>query len=222
MALSLDAPIEELKLSNRVRNVLRLGGLHTVASLLKCDYKTALRGLGPGARAELASALESNGFAPPSSLNPSETDDIASDVSKLFGQMEASFQKWNSRIEHFETRIRELTARGCGRRRYPPAAEVAEQAHASAGAAVAQEFGARLRAIRTASADLRDSARLPPEQQEMAALVEDESARLSLLVCRLIEMLPPEEATRSANAVRLDQTPCPRFENRTGELRPHV
>jgi hypothetical protein len=105
MALSLNAPIEDLKLSNRVRNVLHLSGLHTIASLLQCDYSTALRRFGMGARTELASALKSNGFTLPASLNPSEVDKNAVEISKLFGQMETSFQKWNSRIEHFEVRL---------------------------------------------------------------------------------------------------------------------
>jgi hypothetical protein len=136
MALSLDSPVEDLGLSNRVRNVLHLSGLHTVASLLKCDYKTALRGFGLGARAELASALETKGFTPPASLNPSEIDDIAGDISKLFGQMEVSFQKWSARIEHFEMRIRELTARASShQRRDRSAAEAADQSRAIAGAA---------------------------------------------------------------------------------------
>lgn len=114
MALSLNAPIDDLGLSNRVRNVLHLHGLHTVANLLKCDYKTAFRGFGPGARAELASALESKGVTPPAGLTRSETDDIADDISKLVGQVDASFRKWSARIHHFEMRIQELTARRCG------------------------------------------------------------------------------------------------------------
>jgi len=109
-ALSLDAPIEDLKLSKRVRNVLRLSGLHSVGSLLECDYEKALRGFGPRARAELACALQSNGFAPPANLNPSELDVVSEDVSKLLGQMEATLRSWSARLEHFEARIREVTA----------------------------------------------------------------------------------------------------------------
>jgi signal transduction histidine kinase len=194
MALSLNAPIEDLKLSQRVRNVLHLGGLHTVASVLKFDDRTALRRFGMGARAELASALQSHGLALPSSLEPSESDDIGGDISKLFGQIEASFQKWSSRIEHFEMRVRELTAKGSGnRRRYRHVAKVGEPAHASASAVLAQEFRTRLRALRTTSKALRNLTKLPPEQLEMMALMEEESIRLSLLVGRLIEMLRSEK-----------------------------
>ena len=69
MALSLDAPIEDLKLSNRLRNVLRRRGFNTLGSLLQRDYKPALRGFGPVLRAELAGALVSNGFALPANLS---------------------------------------------------------------------------------------------------------------------------------------------------------
>lgn len=212
MALSLNAPIEDLRLSNRVCNVLHLSGLHTVASLLNCNYKTALRGFGPGARAELASALESNGFSPPANLNPSEIDGIAADIAKLFGQMEASFQKWSSRIEHFEMRIKELTARGSRHQRYRPAADVEEQVNAVSGFAPAQEFRTRLRDIRTASAALREATDLPVERQDIVTLVEEESVRLSLLVCRLVEMLPVDGARK----------PFPPPEIRSGESRPHA
>jgi signal transduction histidine kinase len=191
MALSLNAPVEDLKLSNRVRNVLRLSGLHTIGSVLQCDYKAALRGFGLGARAELARTLKSNGFTPPASLNPSEIDDNGSEISKLFGQIETSFQKWISRIQHFEMRIGELTAKGSTRQR--PATEVAEDAHQTAPAVLASEFRTRLRAIRSASAALRDVAELSSQQQELVALVEEGSLRLSLLAGRLIETLPPEK-----------------------------
>ncbi len=136
MVLSSNVPIEELKLSNRVRNVLHLRGLHTIASLLECDYTTALRRFGMGARAELASALKSNGFTPPASLNPSEVDDLAGDVAKLFGQMEVSFRKWSARLDHFEMRIRELTARGYDHQlNSRKSGQLAEPAHAMVGVA---------------------------------------------------------------------------------------
>lgn len=191
MALSVDVPIEDLKLSKRVRNVLHLSGLHTIGSVLKCDYKTTLRGFGPGARAELASALEYNGFTPPANLNPSEIDNNAGEISKLFGQMERSFEKWNSRIEHFEARIRKLTAKESTHHR--PATELAEDAHETAATALASEFRTRLRALRSASAALPDVTKLSPQEQEMVVLVEEESIRLSLLAGRFIEMLPSEK-----------------------------
>lgn len=212
MALYLNAPIEDLRLSNRVRNVLRLRGLHTVASLLECDYKTALRGFGPGARAELASALQTNGFEPPAGLNPSEIDDIAVDISRLFGQVEASFQKWSARLEHFEGRIRELTARAGSHQLNRHAAKGAEQGPVLAGAELAQEFKTRLSALRTASAALRKGTKIPADQQEMVALVEQESARLSLLACCLVEMLP-------ANGAQKASLPCGIW---SGQLRPHA
>jgi hypothetical protein len=67
----------------------------------------------------------------------------------------------------------------------------------------------------------------------MVALVEDESVRLSLLVGRLVEMMPPEKelvftpeprhrAIRPASATLSDEVSCPRFENTLDEARPHV
>lgn len=188
MALSLEAPIEDLKLSKRVRNVLHLSGLHTLGSLLECDYKSALRRFGPSARAELACALETNGFTPPANLTPSEFDDLNEDLSKLYTQMAASFQKWSARLEHFETRIRELTTKGYDYHDHSCADTDAEEP----GGAAAQEFGTRLSAVRAASANLQQVMTLPPEQQEVAAFVEQESCRLNLQAGQLLEMLHRE------------------------------
>lgn len=188
MALFLDAPIEDLKLSKRVRNALHLGGLHTLRSVLECDYKTAIRGFGPTARAELTSALEASGFAPLPQLYPPELDDTSEEVSKLSGQMEESFQRWGARLEYFEMRLRALTARA-GRQCCPSDSEFDEQAHALA--TYAHEFRARLTTMRTASAALRKVASLPPEQSELLTLLEEQSVRVSLLVYRLFDMLSP-------------------------------
>jgi signal transduction histidine kinase len=98
-------------------------------------------------------------------------------------------------MEHFAMRIRELTARGCDDQRHSRRAAVG-------GAALTKEFRTRLSAIRTASAALRDEATLPPEQREMVASVEEESARLSLLARRLMEMLPAENSRSCLPRVR--------------------
>ena len=211
MALSLDAPIEDLKLSNRVRNALHHSGLHTVASVLKCDYRRALRGLGPGARAELAGALESHGFAPPASLKPSGIDDVAGDVSKLLEQMDASFRTWSARIEHFEMRIRKLTASGCGhQRRYRPAAEVAEQAHVNASIALAHVALAEPEKSLSSLPGGTNDGRKPADERTCVAVQLATEGEL------------PPQAPRPANAVRLDEIQCPRVENTPGESRPHV
>ena len=123
MALSLDAPIEDLKLSNRVRNVLRRRGFNTVGSLLERDYKPVLRGFGPVARAELACALDAEGLAPPANLSLSESINVAHDLSRLREQMEAIFQKWSGQIEHLERRLQGLEARGPHRHRCPSVAK---------------------------------------------------------------------------------------------------
>ena len=82
MALSLDAPIEDLKLSKRVRNVLRRRGFNTLGSLLQRDYKPALRGFGPASRSELACVLAANGFALPANLSSSECQAAREDAWK--------------------------------------------------------------------------------------------------------------------------------------------
>ena len=179
MALSLDAPIEDLKLSNRLRNVLRRRGFNTLGSLLEHDYKRTLRGFGPAARVELAHTLEANGFAPPQNLSLSHFNDIGEDASDLRGEMESNFRKWNAQIRHFELRILELAA----------VAAPDEHVQAIARVALIQEFRRRLTIICTAGGALRAVATLPPQERELAALLEEEAIRLGLLVERLVEML---------------------------------
>jgi hypothetical protein len=122
-------------------------------------------------------------------------------------------------------RIRELTAKGSDhQRRAQPAAEAADQSRAIAGAALALEFRRRLGAICAAIAALREVARLPPEQQKMVELVEDESVQLRLLVGRLVEMMPAENkrVVTPEPRRRAIRPASPRFENRLEEARPHV
>jgi hypothetical protein len=190
MSLTLDSPIELLKLSNRVRNVLHLSGLHTVGNVLECDFTTGLRGFGPAARAELASVLKSHGLAPPAPLARSELDNFNEDVSKLFVQMEASFRKWNVRVEHFEARVRELTTKGRSFDLNSPPAGGEQPPSAAAVAGQAEEFKARLTALRIARIVLRGLTRFP-EHQAVAGL---EQERLSHLIGRLLAMLPQRNA----------------------------
>lgn len=186
MPLFLDAPIDELKLSRRVRNALHHGGLHTLRSVLACDYKTAIRGFGPAARAELMSALEAGGFALPSRLGPPDSGNARDEVAKLLREMEESFQKWGARLEHFEMRLRVITASS------PCQNEAPEQALACR--ALAHQFRTRLTSIRAITTTLQEVIELPPEQHELVGLLEDESVRLSVLVYRLLEMFGAEES----------------------------
>jgi signal transduction histidine kinase len=186
MSLFLDAPIEELKLSRRVRNALHHGGLHTLRSVLACDYRTTIRGFGPAARAELISALEAGGFALPSPLDPPDPDNTHDEIARLLGQMEESFQKWGARLEHFEMRLRALTARS------PCQNEAPEQALACR--ALAQQFRTRLTNLRAITVSLQEVIQLPPEQHELIDLLEEQSVRLSVLVYHLFEMLAAEES----------------------------
>jgi hypothetical protein len=66
MSVSLDDPIENLKLSNRTRNALRRMGCATLGSVINHEAEPASRrsgfGFGPVSRAEVACALAANGF----------------------------------------------------------------------------------------------------------------------------------------------------------------
>lgn len=186
MPLFLDAPIEELKLSRRVRNALHLAGLHTLGSVLARDYKTAIRGFGPATRAELMSALEASGFAPPSRLGPPGSDNTYDEMAHLLAQMEEGFHAWGARLEHFEMRLRAFTANG------PRPREASEQALACS--ALAHQFRTRLTNIRAITATLQEVIELPPEQHELLDLLEEQSVRLSVLLYRVLEMLAPEDS----------------------------
>ena len=183
MTLSLDAPIEDLMLSNRVRNVLRRRGFDTLSSLLRYDYKSALRGFGPSARAELISALESSGFPPPTNLSSPQFTDVAHNVSKLRGRKEAIFQKWHAQVERFAN---------------PPCHEsrdlFAEQACDGANEPLIDEFRTRLTVIRTAAAGLSLARMVGAKRHEMVDLIEEECVRLDLLVNHLSDRWPPEES----------------------------
>jgi hypothetical protein len=66
MGVSLDDPIESLKLSNRTRNALRRMGCATLGSVMNREAGPARCrpgfGFGPASRAEVARALAANGF----------------------------------------------------------------------------------------------------------------------------------------------------------------
>jgi len=168
MVLSLDAPIEDLKLSNRVRNVLRRRGFDTLGSLLGRDYKPALRGFGPAARAELASALASNGFALPAILGI-DCHAFGEDASKL-----------------------------------PAVVRHPRQGNSVAGGALAQEFNTPLTVIRAASACLLLATKLNARQRELVVLVEEESVRLSRLLCQIFDSLLLEKTTSWPTSAQRD------------------
>jgi hypothetical protein len=205
MTLSLEAPIEDLKLSTRVRNVLRRSGLDTLGSLLEPNGKPAIRGFGLEARAELARALAASGFALPANLSSSEFNEVAESVSTLRGQIEASFQKWSAQIQHLELHIRRLGASERGR---PAVAERSGRQHVSVAltGALADECKTRLTSICTASGCLLATRRLLPEQRELVSVIEEECIRLSGLLDCLLWMLPAPEhrpcRTGEANAVQ--------------------
>jgi signal transduction histidine kinase len=197
MTLSLNAPIEDLKLSRRVRNVLRRGGFSTLASLRKRNYKPALRGFGPTAQAELASALEANGFLSPANSPRCESGDVAEDVSKLRGQMEASFREWNAQMERLEIDIRKLMT---SRLDEPFLEEGSgEQAPAAVTDGLAHEFQVGLLAVHIASDCLLEIAELPPKQQALMTLVVEQSDRLIGLIHQLLGAPPKSPASCSAS-----------------------
>jgi len=184
MPLFLDAPIDKLKLSTRVRNALHLAGLHTLGSVLACDYKNTIRGFGPVARAELISALQASGFAPPSRDGPPGSDNPQDEIARLLAQMEEGFEAWGARLEHFEMRLRAFTASSPGRY------DAVQQALACRS--LAHQFRTRLANIRGITATLQAVIELPPEQLELVELLEEQSVRLSVLVYRLFEMFAAE------------------------------
>ncbi len=189
MPLFLDTPIEELKLSRRVRNALHLAGLHTLRSVLARDYETAIRGFGPAARAELMSALEASGFTLPSRLGPADSDKTSDEIARLLEQMKEGFETWGARLEYVEMRLRAFTSGiSCQ-------CEAPEQALACR--ALAHRFRTRLTSIRAITATLQEVIELPPEQQELLDLLEEQSVRLSVLVYRLFEMLGAEVSVTS-------------------------
>jgi signal transduction histidine kinase len=184
MPLFLDAPIEELKLSRRVRNALHLAGLHTLRSVLASDDRPGIRGFGPAARSELRSALEAKGFAWPVRLVPPDADTAAGEIAHLLAQMEEGFAMWGVRLEYFEMRLRALAARSvcpC----QPP-----ERARACL--ALAHQFRTRLTNIRAITATLHDVLELPPDQHELVELIEEQSVRMSVLVYRFLELFAEE------------------------------
>lgn len=186
MPLFLDASIDQLQLSRRVRNALHLAGLHTLGSVLACDYKTSIRGFGRAAKAELMSALETSGFALPPRLVPPGSDSTQDEIAHLLAQMEESFQTWGARLEHFEMRLRAFTASS------PSQYEAPEQVLACR--ALAHQFRVQLTSFRTITGALREIIELPPEQHELVDLLEEQSVRLSVLVYRLLEMFAAEES----------------------------
>jgi hypothetical protein len=74
MGISPDDPIENLKLSNRTRNVLRRMGCATLGSVMNHEAGLAWRrpgfGFGPVSRAEVACALAANGLTPWAEMLP--------------------------------------------------------------------------------------------------------------------------------------------------------
>jgi signal transduction histidine kinase len=185
MSLFLDAPIDQLKLSRRVRNALHLAGLHTLRSVLARDDKTAIRGFGPAGRAELTSALEASGFRLPSRLGPPGCGNPHDEIAPLLAQLEGDFETWGARLEHFEMQLRAFAARS------PCPYDTPERALACR--ALAHQFRTRLTNLRAITGALQELVELPPEQHELVDLLDEQSVRLSVLVYRLFEMLAAEQ-----------------------------
>ncbi len=179
MEVSLDDPIEYLRLSNRTRNALRRMGCDTVGSLMNRGAgPPSLRsgfGFGPVSRAEAARALAASGITPWAQAMTAE-DRLAA----LRAQMQASFQQWATQIEILQTRFANPTeSEHSGRRRSGKAAKPYAE--------LAEQFKTPLTLICTASAGLLMTKALSPEQRELAELIEKESARLRDLLHGLLE-----------------------------------
>jgi signal transduction histidine kinase len=160
MDVSLDDPIEDLKLSSRTRNALRRMGCATLGSLLNHEAGPASRrsgyGFGPVSQAEVARALAANGLTSWAELMPAETN--------------------GERLAALRNAAESERARPHGSR--SAAKQYAE---------LAEEFKSPLTVICTASAGLLQTKTLSPEQRELAELVEIESVRLRELLHVLLD-----------------------------------
>ena len=182
MGVSLDDPIEYLKLSNRTRNALRRMGCATLGSVMNRETGPVSHrsgcGFGPVYRAEVARALAANGFTSWAELMLAKTG--AERLAALRVQMEASFRQWTAQIENLETCVRN-----------PGESERAPQRRSGAAtkgcAEFAAEFRERLTVICAASAGLLQTKTLSPEQRELAELIETESVRLRELLPGLLD-----------------------------------
>ena len=103
-----NAPLDELKLSTRARNVLRRLGCTTLGSIVAREYAPSSPGLGKGTRAEVASLLEVNGLTPPAGLLPSEAAraDVAADVLRQCERMECELRRCLEQMESLKARVR--------------------------------------------------------------------------------------------------------------------
>ncbi len=160
MSVSLDDPIENLRLSNRTRNALRRMGCGTLRSVMNREAGPARRwsgfGFGPVSRAEVACALAANGFKSWAELILAETG-----------------------VEHPTARRDRMETSFCANRRRP-------KTEAKRYAELAEEFKSPLTVICAASAGLLETKMLSPEQRELAELIETESSRLRELLYDLL------------------------------------
>jgi len=181
MGVSLDDPIEDLKLSNRTRNALRRMGCATLGSVMSRQAGPASHrsgfGFGPVSRAELACALAANGFTSWAELMLAETG--AERLAALRAQMEAGLRQCTAQGENLRTCVRN-----------PPERERASQRGSGAAAkryTELEEFKSPLTVICAASAGLLHTRTLSPEQRELAELIETESVRLRELLHGLLD-----------------------------------
>lgn len=108
--VTLESPIEDLKLTRMTQNTLKRAGCTTVGHILEVAFKRRFRRFGAGGREEVRLALQSNGIE-----LPSEKADRAVALAEaerrldhLQRQIEADVRRWQQQVEVLAEIIREL------------------------------------------------------------------------------------------------------------------
>ena len=110
--ITLDSPIEDLKLSRRVQNALEEAACVTVRSLLDHDFLKGARQLGPIAKKEILSSLSEHGFGIPAALMDARNETISKlekEIGRLRDSIETSSRQLQGRVKRLEDRVNRLS-----------------------------------------------------------------------------------------------------------------
>jgi len=112
--ITLDSPIEDLRLSRRVQNALQEAACFTVRSLLEHDFSKAARQLGSVAEEEIILSLAERGFGAPGTLAAARDQRISSleeELQKLRISIDSASRQWQSRVKRLEDRLQKLSTK---------------------------------------------------------------------------------------------------------------
>ena len=118
--ITLDSPIEDLRLSLRAENALRESGCDTVRSVLERDIRRIARRVGPVTRLEIISALEEHGFsvhAPPENAGQETVTEVVHSLQRLRHHLRTTFEEWSDEVTNLEKRLRKLSEQAPSRPR---------------------------------------------------------------------------------------------------------